>query len=184
MDNYRRTSHRRRTYIALIPKSPWRKGRIGPAARQDWVSACDDAAKLAKQMPDAKIIVADAYVERGERPDLELYQAALEEAGVPKNQQHLTSEGMETIGHIEALNRIARAEDVDLLIVSTFLHYPRVRWICRGQGHQHRAAWGIPRPKEALTDLVLTILFPLLDRLGLRQQFLKRVTKRRESGEL
>jgi len=59
-----------------------------------------------------------------------------------------------------------------------------VWWLCRGKGVKHKVVFGIPRPFEIFYDITLAITFPIIDLLGKREWFLKKVTARRESGKI
>ncbi len=173
-----------KTFITLVAKSPWSKGRYGPHHHQDWVRACGIAAKEVAQNPEAEILVVDGFQAQRQASDLELYCKELVRLKVDPERIRTINQGNETVAQLEIVEEQATKEKARVLLISTFLHYLRVRWLCRGLGYEHRVAWGIPRPREAVTDIILMFIFPILDLLDLRPWFQRQVTGRREDGKL
>jgi hypothetical protein len=127
-------------------------------------------------------IISNLQVE-GYEHEADTYVSALWELGVPPNRYVVIREGLETIEQLHCANELAWGNK--LVVVSTMLHYPRVRWICWWDGikAEHHVAWGIPRPAEALRDIAQWILFPLIDVLGLRDPFKTWTRGRRKAGK-
>jgi hypothetical protein len=171
-------------FILPLEKSPHQTGRIGQMESQDWYQGLVRAKNLLEEFPGSKILVVTATQITDEKPAADLYLEALKKFGVKEENIKVVREGLETIGQIEAAQKVARQEQAKLHVVSTFMHYPRVRWIMRGQGAKHYGVFGIPRPREAVTDIILTFIFPFIDLWGWREKFVKKVTKRREEGRL
>jgi hypothetical protein len=152
---------------------------------QDWYQSL----KLAKRLFDQEsklvskvvvLIISNVHVAY-EKHEADIYDHALIELGIPRQNLLVIKHAQETIEQVEVAKAFISNSD-RLLAISTFLHYPRVRYLCRGLNARHFAAFGIPRPKEMVTDIILDLLMPVIDWLGLREQFLTKVIKRRESG--
>lgn len=182
-------------YLILpLTKGPHPTGRIGPRRLQDWRRALKEAVAVAYQayfatssqsfteagFPATMLILSDVQI-AGEEHEVELYSGFLDELGFT-GPRIVLRETYETIGQLDRAFEIAQEEDFQLVVVSTFLHYPRVRWLCRGRGAIHKCVWGIPRPREAITDIILAVVFPFIDMFGWRKGFLQKVNKRRQAG--
>jgi hypothetical protein len=152
--------------------------------QQDWHATISKAAELYRQDPThTRIAVITSFQATGDRSEMAIYKDALAGLRVPSHAILRITEGNETLRQLEVVEKLRSDIDAQLTIISTCLHYPRVRWLCRGKGYQHHVGWGIPRPKEAITDILLAIAFPLIiDPLGLRDWFTKKVVSRRASG--
>lgn len=168
--------------ILPLTKSPHQSGRMGPVEVQDWYRGLVRAKELLHELKPAKILVLANVHITGEKGETDLYLDALHTLCVPDEDILVVREGQETIEQIEIALALAKREGARLLIISTFLHYLRVRWLCRGEPVEHYIAWGMPRPREILTDTLLTALFPLIDIMGGREWFLEKVKARRLSG--
>ena len=168
-------------YIFPLPKSPWPEGRVGPREQQDWYRAAIKAGRMQASAPDSKILLVSATKVEGTKGDL-FYYGELFDRSAP----HVVSieAGLETVTQLGAAEWAAKKAEAKLVVISTWLHYPRVRWLCRGKNFEHHWVFGIPRLKEVKNDVLLIFLFPLIDILGLRAWFLRRVLERREGGKL
>ncbi|MCR4311172.1 MAG: hypothetical protein NUV54_01205 [Candidatus Taylorbacteria bacterium] len=91
--------------------------------------------------------------------------------------------GQETIGQLLLASELASRDTRDIIVVSTLFHHLRVRYLCRKMNVVHRVSIGIPNIAETCTNIVLLLLFPLIDKLGYAQHFQKWVIKHRESGK-
>ncbi len=165
-------------------KSPNPVGRIGPLRWQDWYRACEAAVLIQRWAGSAQcaLLVVSGFEEPGffER---DFQREALGKLGGQNT--IVIPEGFETIGQIEAaLNRV-RENNAQLVVVSSLSHFPRVWWLTRNEKNvSHRVIFGIPRPQELMTDLILDVVFPIVDVLGWRQWFLEKTAVRRENGKL
>ena len=169
-----------KTVICLLPESPWSKGRIGPEKWQDWYRGCLLAAKITNGTKNCFIIMPSGF-KKDEYVETEFYHKILCDM-VPEEKIKTIFQGSETISQLDAF--FNQKYDGKIIIVSTFLHFSRVWWLCRGKGVKHKVVFGIPRPKEMIADIILTFVFPIIDILGMRQWFLKKVSARRESGKI
>lgn len=168
------------TLICLLPKSPVpRRGRIGPVHFQDWYRSCVLATQLAKELKGT-VLVPTAFTSMGES-EADVYLSALRELGADVQ---IVRRGFETVEQLDVA--VEAAERKSLIIVSTFLHFPRVWWLTRGKKNvSHRVVYGgLPRPKGVIADLILIIIFPVIDLLGWRKNFLSFLEQRRKRGQL
>lgn len=170
--------------IYPVSKSPYPTGRVGAVEKQDWYRGLVKARELSQRLPNSRILIVSATRILGEKSDVWMYLAGLQSLNVAGDQKVVLDLGHETVGQIEAAVAYASQVGGKLVVVSTFLHYPRVRWICRGITAEHHIVFGIPRPREVLTDLALMVLFPVIDILGGRDWFVRKVRARRERGRL
>ena len=171
-------------YLILpLTKGPHTTGRVGAIDKQDWFNGLVKAKELLAQFPNSKILVLSNVQVAGEVHEAELYYWALKQIGVYDRDILIVRKAQETIEQIAIAREVAKKEGARLVVISTWLHYPRVRWLMSGMGAEHHVAFGIPRPREAVTDIVLTFLFPLLDLFGKREWFMQKVNERRLSGK-
>ncbi|MGD0328127.1 MAG: ElyC/SanA/YdcF family protein [Minisyncoccia bacterium] len=175
----------REKIIVPLIKNPSSKGRFGPTEKQDWYTGLVKAESLSrKDWPAATILLVSAFQANGEKTEMEFYRLALE-ININKENIVEVKKGQETIEQLQVANEYAKKKNAELIIISSILHYPRVWWICRRDGikAKHHCTGGIPRPREVLTDITLIFLFPLIDLLGGRKWFQKKVQMRRASGK-
>ena len=174
--------------VALLPltKSPHERGRVGPRERQDWYVGLVEAARRAHDDPKAQILVISAFQAKDSRSEVDLYVEVLHELGISDEQIVVIPQAMETVEQLHIADAYAREHGMELVVISSKLHSPRVRKICKYDGivATHYRTAGIPRPWGAVTDIGLTVLFPALVRLGLRDWFARRLAKRRASGKI
>lgn len=157
------------------------KGRFGPTYLQDWFKCCVKAHSL--MAPNDKIFITSAFRPGGEW-EAEVYKKTLLGLGVPETQLEIRHQGLETTEQLEAIYAMAKKEEAEIVLISTFLHFPRVWWLTRGKEIKHSVLFGIPRPIEACTDIILAILYPLIDLLGFQKKFLAYTKTRRKKGKL
>lgn len=188
-----------KTLILLLTKGPHR-WRPGPRRWHDWVRSCELALELRKKY-GAEIYVPSAVKIEGHMSEFDLYGYEFLRLGLGLKEMASTADyrvltdglgqvaatierrAQETIGQIEAACELVARRDASILVVSTWTHFPRVLYLCRGKGFAHRVAFGIPNPLEACTDMALALLFPLLDLLGLGEKFQRWATAHRKSGK-
>lgn len=178
----------RGTIVLPLSKSPFPRGRVGPETWQDWYRGAVRANKFAISTPNSEVLILSNMTYDGVS-EVGKYIWAFNQIDI-KTPLRVIRECTETIGQINFLFKYAKSEGKDIIIVSTFLHYLRVQWLIwqnplsRKVRYKHYAAWGIPRPREAVTDIILIFLFPLLDIFGLRDRFLRAVHQHRALGKL
>ncbi|HUQ30352.1 MAG TPA: ElyC/SanA/YdcF family protein [Candidatus Paceibacterota bacterium] len=175
----------REKIILPLTKSAWPGGRVGSLYLQDWYQGLLKAVELVRESAGpAFVLILSAVQTPPEPSEVDVYLTALNELGVDVNDFMVIREEVETIGQLEYANRLAQARGARLIVISTWTHYPRVRWLCRGRQFEHHCVWGIPRPREAVTDIVLWLVFPILDSIpGGRDWFLRKVHVHRKSGK-
>lgn len=171
------------TLIFPVPKSPHTAGRIGPTRCQDWYRAVVRSVALAEASSSPAFLIVTAFYAAHENREAIIYGNAIR-ALVPNAHILVIPQGLETVEQIEVALAFAKQTRQSIYLVSTLLHFPRVWWLARGNSARHRVVVGIPRPREAVTDIVLAFLFPLLDLAGLRQWFLYRARRRRQRGKI
>ncbi|HEY4511801.1 MAG TPA: hypothetical protein VJH55_03100 [Candidatus Paceibacterota bacterium] len=189
----------RRKLIVPLTKSSFAK-RLGPEKFYDWVRGLKKAHKLCDR-DDTVLVVSAVHIE-GFKSEAVIYKEVLLEWGITEQEIEEVSvgqrlmlgdknfvileEAQETIGQLEIAYDIAEQNRMKLVVVSTWTHYLRVAWLLwRGpnRNYRHYIAWGVPYLREAITDAILTLLFPLIDLAGRRSWFLDKVTRRRKSGK-
>ncbi len=169
--------------IVPVTKSPHKRGRIGPERLQDWYRGIVRAVSLQHKLKDSKILVLSDVCISGQEHEADIYERTLKKLGVRNDQMIVLHEGLETIKQIEYIRKMAEAGGYKVILVSTWLHGPRVAWLARGMHTRQYVAFGIPRPREALTDIALTFLFPIIDVFGGRKWFKEKVIGRRKEGK-
>lgn len=173
------------TLIVPLTKSPHRSGRIGKKHQQDWFRGIEKAVILHYIIPESEILVlSDVHVSE-QVHEAEIYTETLTNMGVKSFR--VIRECYETISQVNKAIDIANCEDKNLIFVSTWLHYPRVEWLIKNKKKlvsiKHFSVIGIPRPKEAVTDIILTILFPLIDMCDYHKWWLDKINERRKQGK-
>jgi hypothetical protein len=176
------------TGFLLLPltKSAWPKGRLGPEWAQDWYRGLVKAVSLRKRYQPSHILIASAFRPNGQISEVENYSRVLRQFGLaPEKDFDVVRQGHETTGQIDFAIQEAKRNGRRLVVVATWLHYPRVCYLVRGRHDVIvHGAFGLPRPYEAVTDIALWFLFPILCRLGLRERLLAMVMERRQAGRL
>jgi hypothetical protein len=173
------------TLVFPLPKSPLpEKGRFGPREAQDWWRICEEAVRLAKEEYHyAPILVATGFVYASGIHEATFYQDVFtKEFHIPNVE--VVAKGVETVGQLAAAFDFADRTSAELVVVSSVFHFPRVWWLCRGRKVRHRVVSGIPRLSEAIADIILAVLFPLIDLLGKRETWREKVERRRKEGKV
>jgi hypothetical protein len=158
--------------IYPIAKNPDPCGRMGPRDRQDWYRACQeavafaDAAAGSQQANGIRILTLSARTDPVN--ELEWYRKALHEIGLPLQQLTEIAECTETTCQVRLTLGIADKSDEPLYVFATWLHWPRVAWLywwynAHGVTVRVYPAFGLPRWPDALTDIILTALVPLIN---------------------
>jgi hypothetical protein len=143
-----------------LPKSPY-PPRKGPERWADWFRQCVVTKRLQDRytnggIPEVLILTPVTY--EGAENEGDVYVRTLTELGV-KN-INLVREGRETINQLQIAAKRAKDSGRRLIVVCTWLHYPRVAWLIMFTG----AAWcvpvfGIPNLKYSIVDVL--VMFPL-----------------------
>ena len=181
-----------RVIIVPVIKSPHSSGRVGTRKMQDWFRGVKKSVFISQKI-DGEILVISNAKYLNQQHEVDLYKEALSELGLVN--PRVVHEGYETIEQVVQSFELASAEKKDLIFISTFTHFPRVWWLVASCKRHYKkigapikarnsVVFGIPRPREMLTDMVLAIIFPLVDILGGRKLFLRMVNRRRLKGKL
>ncbi len=134
--------------IILALCSPYSSGRVGPESLQDWYRGAVLANSFAVCTPNSELLIL-SNVTRDGVSEASKYLAAYNQIDL-KTPLRVIREGTRTVDQIDYLFKYAKKEWKDVIIVSTFLHYPRVQWfiwrnpLSRIVLYKHYAAWGIP----------------------------------------
>lgn len=170
--------------IVPLTKNPNRVGRIGPEEKQDWFKGLVKAKNLFQKFPNSKIIIISNVFFLDGNNEADIYKNTLKRLGVKEEDIIVIRENFETLGQVETAKKITLEKKEELIVVSTWLHYLRVRYLfLKEKKVKHHVVFGIPRPREVFTDIVLTFLLPLIDLMGLRKSLKKRIEKRRRNGK-
>jgi hypothetical protein len=182
------TEKKREHLVFLLTKSPLpARGRIGKKKHQDWYRAVEIGVNLIRQNPNARLLLVTGLSISGEGTEMDCYVRTLHEFGIEAGDMVRIQEGTETVSQLGHAQSYASENSKDLTIVCTLSHAPRVKYLCWRSGLKNNlkvAVLGWPRPREALTDLILAFVFPLVDLVGQREWFLGKVVARRSSGKL
>ena len=176
--------------IVVLTKSPHRF-RFGPTGWWDWKVQCRKAAILQKKFPSAVVFVSSAVHIAGYLPELDYYRLELARNGLYEGTVNRDGEkvlllerrGQETIEQLECAFALAAEHRVRIIVSLTVTHFLRALYLCRKKNVRYSIAIGIPSFREAISDILLSILFPFVDFFGFRQRFQERVICRRESGK-
>jgi len=172
--------------IVPLTKSPHRKGRYGQRENQDWYRGIVLAKKILNNDPNSsKILVISNFFCCGES-EVENYMEVLVKIGVSEEKIEIIRDGYETVGQLEIAQRKAKEEHSELFVITSFLHSLRVRWICRHSDIKikHIIVFGIPRPMDILSDVIILFLYPIIEICGLKKWFLDMLLRRRNDGIL
>ncbi|MCC2631015.1 MAG: hypothetical protein K0S38_824 [Candidatus Paceibacter sp.] len=173
--------------IYLVGKSPIpTRGRIGPEKAQDWYKMCVYVAKEYHQNPGTLVLLITGFSTADEGKEMDWYMNTLIMMGVSSNDMRLSPVGVETIKQLETALPFSRIHYPNFTIVCTMFHFPRVRYLCwrMGLDAKFKVTYGWPRPAEAISDMILSVAFPFIDMLGLREKFLTFVKNRRAKGKV
>jgi hypothetical protein len=172
-----------KTILALVTKSPWPQGRIGKINQQDWYQTCVLASLLHKKINNSEVIVSSAAKIKDAKQEEEYYIEAMKGLNTPLI---TLRKGYETITQLEIFKEYATERSAKLILLTTWSHYPRVKWVCLRHNIKCEVKFskGLPRPWELFTDAVIFFPYIIISLIGLEKWFVKKVTKRRQSGKL
>ncbi len=168
--------------ILFLPTQGPHLPRPGPSEQYDWLVQCRMAASLQRGLPGSVVYVPSAFHQAGSRSELDFYGEELRGEGVSEDALLLEPHGFETVEQCERALALARSKDARLLVITCYVHFPRVRYLLRGHAVEHCIAWGTPSAWLRFTHQVLGIGFRVIDALGLREPWKRLVGRRRLSG--
>ncbi len=141
------------------------------------------AAELQLSTPASIIFVPSAFEEKGARAEIDLYKERLLAEGASEDAILLVSQGLDTVEQCELALSLAEEEAAKLVAITCHVQFKRVRYMLDKPGVEHVIAHGTPNLWLRFTSLILTYAFPVLDRLGLRETWKRRVANRRSQGK-
>lgn len=171
------------TIIGIVSKSPHPQGRIGPLRYQDWYRQCIDVVKLNKEIPNSQLLITSNLQVKGAKREEDYYSEIINSFG---RELITLNKGVETTEQLQVFKEYMLNRDAVLIISVTSIHFFRVFWIAKRiklNVYKYKITFGIPRPKELITDIILSFLYPIIDILGLNDFFINNVVKRRNSGK-
>ncbi|HQA95775.1 MAG TPA: hypothetical protein PLN18_00180 [Candidatus Colwellbacteria bacterium] len=179
--------------VLPLTKSPHRRGRLGSRESQDWYASVRQISRVFDRLtckrhriPEKDIVLICDFQEASDQAEADLYAVAMEEFGIYN--PRIIRDGLETIRQVDVAFDLAAFEGKRIIFFGTWFHYLRILWIIRRHPKSKEVPWelrgafGIPRPKEAVTDIILTLVFPILDLFGLRSWFVELTNRRRAEG--
>jgi hypothetical protein len=170
-------------FVFPVPKSPFpTKGRFGEVGHQDWYRGLKKAVDLAEKTK-GRVLVITGFKADGYMSEADCYQRVLKILGKAVRDLVVIEKGQETAEELEIAIELAKEKNARLIVISTFMHYPRVRWICRGQKIEHWMVFGLPRIREFFTDLLMWFAYPIIETAGKKEVFIEWVNKRRKGGK-
>lgn len=171
----------------LIPLSKNPYSRLGPLALQDWYRQAKRTVELARRLRkenhEVTILLISSFQAKGKASELEIYSETFRVLA-PELKVLSYRETTETIEQVEKSFKLAKEIGAQPVFISTWMHYPRVRYLARFGKALHYGVFGIPQPAFALIDPLWMILQPLVDLLRLRSFFQKFIMHQREKGKI
>jgi hypothetical protein len=169
--------------IIFLPTQGPHLPRGGPAEQFDWRVQCRLAAERWRGNAECVVYVPSAFRESGSRAELEYYSGQLLAEGVPPEGMILDPRGLETVEQCELALALSEKERARLVAVTCRAQSRRVRYLLRGHDVEHITAEGTANPWLRFTNILLGVAFPIVDRLGLRGWWKRRVGRRRILGK-
>lgn len=168
-----------------IPKNPYY--RVGPLAWQDYyrqlVRTVDIAAQLKATGNEVVVGIISAFQPSGRPSEVEIYSRMLHDLE-PGLAIRAYSETNDTVGQIERSLDLALEIGATPVFVTTWMHYPRVRYLARGRPALHFGALGVPQPLFMSIDPFCLIFQPIGDALGITDSFRRVIIREREQGRI
>lgn len=168
--------------LIFLPTQGPHLPRAGAVEQSDWHEQCRLAAQLQRRCGDAVIYVPSAFCQCGAKSELEFYSEQLRAVGVPADALRLDRQGLDTVEQCELAVALAKEMEARMIVVACRSQHWRVRYLLRHESVEFVVADGTPSAWLRFTNVVLTMLFPIIDCLGLREWWKHRVRRRRESG--
>lgn len=169
--------------ILFIPTQGPHLSRAGPREQFDWRVQCRKAAEMQKATPGSLIFVPSAFQQTGSRAEIDFYGEQLRAEGVPEKALLLSKRGFDTVEQCELALALLNQEQARLIAISCHVQSRRVRSLLKGHAVEHVVVHGIPSRWLQFTNCVLGFGFPVLDWLGLREWWKRRVARRRLQGK-
>ncbi len=168
-----------------MPKTPY--SRIGPTAWQDYYRQSERTVEIARQLVasgnEVTIAIISAFQPPGKPSEIDIYRQALSGVG-PELTIRAYRDATDTVGQIERSFGLAAEMGASPVFISTWMHYPRVRYLTRGRRARHYGAFGIPQPAFLFLDPFFLIFQPVGDFLGITGWFRRAIIRERERGRI
>ena len=178
-------------YCLPLSKSSWLEGRIGPEKYQDCFRLVKFSIDLLiENKVDKILLLSDFKSKQSNKSELEYMEDVCKKFNVDNNKVEIEKYGYDTLSQLKFTLNLSSKNNDELLILSSPLHYPRVRWITYRLNKKYKVkvsnkiAWGIPRLRDAIFDLPLIFAYPIIDLLGLSVWFTNHMKVRRDKGYL
>jgi hypothetical protein len=177
-------------YCLPLSKSSWIEGRFGPEEYQDYYRILKISIDfLNKNKINKIILLSDFKSKQAQKSELENMIDICNKYNFNKEKLYINNFGYDTLSQIKFTIDLCIKENQGLLIISSFTHYPRVRWIAwrinKGRIKiKHNIGLGIPRFRDVLSDTILVFIYPIFDLLGYSERFTKHIKIRRDKGYL
>lgn len=168
--------------ILFLPTEGPHLPRTGPEEDFDWRVQCRMAAQWLRAHPDGLVYVPSAFRQAGQPSELDFYRDRLGAEGVPDSSMLLDPSGWETIEQCDLALALAADRRARLTVLTCASHAKRVRYLMRGRDVEHLVAPGTASPSLRRAHVVLGVLFPLLDKAGLRGWWMRWLRHRRLQG--
>lgn len=150
--------------IVPIPKNPY--SRIGPLALQDYYQQLKRTGEIARELKamgnEVAIAIISAFHPLGSPSEIAVYSQILLKLA-PELTVLSYKETNDTAGQVERGFRLASEMAAVPVFITTWMHYPRVRYLARGRPAQHYAAFGIPQPLFLFIDPFCLVFQPIGD---------------------
>ena len=169
--------------LIFLPTQGPHLDRPGSVEQFDWRVQCRLAADLQRTTPESIIYVPSAFRQAGTKSEIEFYRGQLLEEGVPEASLRLEPRGLETVEQCELALAVANREQSSLAVVVCEVQARRVRHLMKGHEVKFIIARGTPNQWLQFTNLILGVLFPVVDALGLRGWWKQRIAGRRLQGK-
>lgn len=181
-----------KTLCLPLSKSLWPDGRFGPWRLQDGYRIVKEAVILANNREtDGTLLLTATEPKDSPKSELDYMLEVTASEDLRSGHLYVVSQCFDTPSQISYAIRLAKLSDYGkLLILCSPLHYLRVRWIVSRMPTDLdleitcNMVFGIPRPKEVITDLILIFIYPIIDTLGCDTWFRSYTEKRRSRGLL
>jgi hypothetical protein len=173
-----------KSVIAILTKSPHPEGRKGLVVLQDWYKECKDAVFLHKNTPNSEIVITSAVHINGAEREEKYYVDVLKQLG--EENIVVLGKGLETTEQLEVFKKYVEEKKAKLILIVTWTHFLRVLWMAKRMEipvYKYKVSLGLPRPKELITDFIMTFVYPIYDLSGEKEVLIHWVKNRREGGK-
>jgi len=168
--------------IDVLPKDPERRRRGSPKCA-DCYRQCETAVDLEQFLIQcghtAEILVLSNWRDKTGRYETEAYAEILEK--MKARNIRIVRDGYETITQLRTAVALAKEEKKRLIVIATWTHYVRARWILIGSSAELKGVFGIPYAQYALMDFLITLAYWPIKLLGLEPAFLRFAEGRRKT---